>query len=192
MTMLSPKFLVFDSKAGPNVEGEGFTYCVSRDANVQWPKLVRRGRPRKDPKEQGRSLKYPIKEVDRPTKERYEFVDCSDGQQPNDSNTRKLVRTHVMRNYRRQKQIAAEAKLGPQGRGIESQDDDDAKTMAELECPLVPSLEHWSADPFDSFPIAMQPYMHELLYEYVSAVADHLYPIEAYWGFNPTKSSGCP
>jgi len=108
-------------------------------------------------------LKYPLKEVERPSKERYGFVDCSDGRRPNDPNTRKFVRTHVMHNYRRQKQMAAHAKPGPQDMEIESQDND-AETIVELERPLIPSPERWSKDPFDSFPIKMQPYMHDLLY----------------------------
>lgn len=44
---LSPKFLVFDSKSGPEREDGGVIYCSSQHANVQWPKSVRRGRPRK-------------------------------------------------------------------------------------------------------------------------------------------------
>jgi hypothetical protein len=47
MATLSPKFLVFDSKTGPESEDRGLIYCSSKDANVQWPKSVRRGRPRK-------------------------------------------------------------------------------------------------------------------------------------------------
>ena len=44
-----------------------------------------------------------------------------------------------MHNYRRQKQIDA------------------------LDAPLVLSTERWSKNPFDSFPIKMQPQMHALL-----------------------------
>ncbi|KFZ04569.1 hypothetical protein V502_10051, partial [Pseudogymnoascus sp. VKM F-4520 (FW-2644)] len=110
MTMFSPKFLVFDSKTGPESENRGLIYCQSKDANVQWPKLSRRGRPRKNLKEHGRSLEYPLKELERPSKERYEFVNYSDGRRPSDSNTRKLVRTHVMHNYRHKQEIAAPLK----------------------------------------------------------------------------------
>ncbi len=47
MTTLSPKFLVFDSKTGSESEDGGLIHCSSKDANVQWPKSVPRGRPRK-------------------------------------------------------------------------------------------------------------------------------------------------
>ncbi|KAK9427244.1 fungal-specific transcription factor domain-containing protein [Lipomyces doorenjongii] len=184
MTTLSPKFLVFDSKTGPTSEEGGLIYCSSKDANVQWPKSVRRGRPRKDLEEHWRSSKYPLKEVERPSKQRYEFVDCSDGRRPNDPNTRKVVRTHVMHNYQRQKR-------GLQDMEIESQDND-AERVVEFKCPLILSPERWSRDPFNSFPIKMQPHMHHLLYIYVSAAANHLYQIEAYWGFNPTEKLWVP
>jgi hypothetical protein len=46
--MQSPKFLVFDTNAGLKGKDGGVIYCLStKDAGVQWPKLVRRGRPRK-------------------------------------------------------------------------------------------------------------------------------------------------
>lgn len=61
-----------------------------------------------------------------------------------------------------------------------------------LERPPIPSPERWSRDPFDSFPIEMQPHMHDLLCLYTSAAADYLYPIEAYWGFNPTQKIWVP
>jgi hypothetical protein len=101
-----------------------------------------------DLKEYGGSLKHPSTEVERPSKERYEFVDCSDGRRPNDPNTRKVVRTHVMHNYPRQKQIAAHAKPGLQVVGVERQDND-AETIVGLERPLVLSPERWSKDSFD-------------------------------------------
>jgi hypothetical protein len=68
-----------------------------------------------------------------------------------------------MHNYQRQKQIAAHAEPGLQVVEIERQDND-AETIIELERPLILSPERWSTDPFDSFPIKMQPHMHGLLY----------------------------
>jgi hypothetical protein len=76
--------------------------------------------------------------------------------QPNDPKTRKFVRTHVMHNHQQQKRRIQDME-------IESQDDD-AETILELKRPLIASPERWSRDPFDSFPIKMQPYMHELLH----------------------------
>ncbi|KAE9369155.1 hypothetical protein N431DRAFT_469085 [Stipitochalara longipes BDJ] len=38
----------------------------------------------------------------------------------------------------------------------------------------------------------MQSYVHDLLNLFVSAVADHAYQIEAYWGFNPIKKLWVP
>ena len=55
---------------------------------------------------------------------------------------------------------------------IESQDND-AETIVELERPLILSPEGWSQDPFDSFPIKMQPDMHNLLYV-CKSTAPHL------------------
>ncbi|CZR67531.1 uncharacterized protein PAC_17430 [Phialocephala subalpina] len=191
MTTSSPTFLVFDSKTGSKSEDGGLIYCSSEAANVQWPKSVRRGRPRKDITGHGRSSKYPSKEVARPSKKHYEFVDCSDGRRPTDPGSRKFVRTHVMHNYRRQKQIDAQAKPGLQDMEIESRHND-AETIMELERPRILSLESWSRDPFNSFSIKMQPYMHELLHLYVSVVADHAYKIEAYWGLNPIKKLWVP
>jgi len=46
---------------------------------------------------------------------------------------------------------------------IESQGND-TETIVTLKRPLVLSPERWSRDPFDSFPIKMQPSMHDLLY----------------------------
>jgi hypothetical protein len=67
-----------------------------------------------------------------------------------------------MHNYRRQKRIAADVKPGVQETESESQDNDTGE-IVELERPLVLSPERWSTDPFDSFPIKMQQYMHDLL-----------------------------
>jgi hypothetical protein len=125
-----------------------------------------------DLKEHERSLKYPSKEVERPSKERYEFVDCSDGRRPSNPNTRKFVRTHVMHNYRRQQQLAVQPKPGLQDMEIDSQDND-ADTIVDLGRPLMLSSERWSKDPFDSFPIQMQPYMHDLL-DLCKSTAPHL------------------
>jgi hypothetical protein len=55
---------------------------------------------------------------------------------------------------------------------IERQDND-AETIVELERPLILSPERWSKDPFDSFPIKMQPYMHDLLH-LCKSTAPHL------------------
>jgi len=104
---------------------------------------------------EGSSSKDLLKKDKEVSKEQYGFIDCSDGRQPNDGKTRKFVRTHVMHNYRRQQRVAADVISGLQN--------NDTETIVELEHPLVSSLERWNADPFDSFPIKMQPYMHENL-----------------------------
>lgn len=102
------------------------------------------------------------KGIEKP-KERYEFVDCSNGQQPNDPNTRKFVRTHVMHNYCRQKQIAVYR--DPRSQDIEiNNKDNNGGQIDELQRPPHAPPERWSIDPFDSFPIKMTPYMHELLH----------------------------
>lgn len=124
-----------------------------------------------DLKEDRRSLKYQSKEVQR-AKQRYEFVDCSDGRRPNNPNTRKFVRTHVMHNYRRQQQIAAHPKPGLQDTEIESQEND-AVIIVELECPSILSTGRWSKHPFDRFPIKTQPYVHDLL-DLCESTAPHL------------------
>ena len=49
--------------------------------------------------------------------------------------------------------------------------DGDAEPLVKFGCSVTPSPEHWSRDPFNSFPIKMQPYMHELLYLCKSTVA---------------------
>ena len=103
-----------------------------------------------------------LKGIEKP-KERYEFVDCSNGQRPNDPNTRKFVRTHVMHNYRRQKRIAVHGKPAPRDIEIGNQDNN-VQRIDELQRHPVISPERWSIDPFDSFPIKMKPYMHELLH----------------------------
>lgn len=126
-----------------------------------------------------------------------------------------------MHDYLRQKKIAAHAKSGLQDLEIESQHNDTEKII-ELERSLNLSPERWSTDPFDSFPMKMQPHMHDLLHLCkstaphsteillqishdilvhkladaviidVSAFTDHFYPIEAYWGFNPSKKVWVP
>lgn len=73
-----------------------------------------------------------------------------------------------MHNYLRQKR-------GVQDIEVEIQDID-AETVAETERPPVLSHERWNRDPFNSFPIKMQPYMHGLLYSCKSTtpyVKDH-------------------
>jgi hypothetical protein len=68
-----------------------------------------------------------------------------------------------MHDYRRQKQIAANAKPRLQDVEIEVQDND-AKSIVDLERLLIPSPKRGSRDPIDSFLIKMQPHMHDLLY----------------------------
>ena len=68
-----------------------------------------------------------------------------------------------MHDYRRQKQIAANAKPRLQDVEIEIRDND-AKSIVDLECLPISSPKRGSRDPFDSFPIKMQPHMHDLLY----------------------------
>ena len=122
-----------------------------------------------------------------------------------------------MYDYRRQKQIAAPAKRGLQVMEI-ARKDNDAEIIVGLERPLTLPPERWSMDPFDSLPIEMPPHRYDLLYlckptariiSYkchtaslhgfadaiiidVSVVAEYLYPIEAQWGFNPTKKLWVP
>ena len=70
-----------------------------------------------------------------------------------------------MHNYRRQKKMtAAQTKLDIQDVEIRTGEYDAEAVVQVLESPLVLSSEPWGWDPFDSFPIKMQPYMHELLY----------------------------
>ena len=59
-----------------------------------------------------------------------------------------------MQNYQRQKHE-------PQNKETESRDDS-AETA--IEPPLVLSPERWSRDPFDSFPMKIEPDMHNQLY----------------------------
>jgi hypothetical protein len=68
-----------------------------------------------------------------------------------------------MHDYRRQKQIAANAKPGLYEAEIEIRDND-AKSIVDLERLLIPSPKRGSRDLFNSFPIKMQPHMHDLIY----------------------------
>ncbi|KAI1376859.1 fungal-specific transcription factor domain-containing protein [Hypoxylon crocopeplum] len=182
MATLSPKFLVFDSNKGSKGEHGELIYCPSKNANVQWPKTSRRGRPRKE--ESLRSSKYLLREAENSSKQRYGFVECSDGQRPSDSNTRKFVRSHVMRDYRQQKRVLRGVPVGSEG--------DEAMAVTEPEIPSIQTPERWRWDPFESFPIKMLPYMQDLLYLYISTATEYLYPIEAYWGFNPSRDVWVP
>ncbi|KAF2815865.1 uncharacterized protein BDZ99DRAFT_514505 [Mytilinidion resinicola] len=190
MTTISPQFLVFDSKTGPKSEEGRTIYCSSKDSKVEWPPSVRRGRPRKG----GSSLKS---QAERSPKQRYEFVDCSDRKRPNDAFTRKLVRTHVMHDHRRQKRGLQDLETSNRDHDLEpvvelESQDDNAEQILELAYPPFLTPERWSRDPFDSFPLKMQPHMHELLYLYVSAASPYLYPIEAHYGLNPTSTHWVP
>jgi hypothetical protein len=68
-----------------------------------------------------------------------------------------------MHDYRRQKQMAAKTKPGPQDSEIEIRDND-TNSIVDLERLLIPSPKRGSRDPFDSFPIKMQPHMHDLIH----------------------------
>ncbi len=67
-----------------------------------------------------------------------------------------------MHNYQRQKQKAAHPKLSSEAVAINSKDDLPVIIFESENLPIL-SLERWSTDPFDSFPVKMQPYMFELL-----------------------------
>jgi hypothetical protein len=90
------------------------------------------------------------------SKQQYEFVEYANEQRFRNPNTGKLVRTHVMQNFQRQKRRL-------QNKGIESQRND-VEAVVSTERRLVVPPERWSKDPFNCFPIKMEPYMHELLY----------------------------
>jgi hypothetical protein len=69
-------------------------------------------------------------------------MSLSDGRQSYDPNARKFVRTHVMHNNQRQKQVAAHAKPGLQVMEIQ-REDNDAETIVERERPVILSPERW-------------------------------------------------
>lgn len=104
-----------------------------------------------------------MEEVARLSKNFFEFVECSNGQRSNDPRTRKFVRTHVMHNYRRRQQAATKEKLGNENNELRVSRGD-VEIIIALQNSHILSSERWSRDPFDSFPVKMQPYMHELLH----------------------------
>jgi hypothetical protein len=67
-----------------------------------------------------------------------------------------------MHNYRRQQKIAANAKPELQDMEIEIPANY-ANSIVDLESLLIPSPRRGTRDPFDSFPIKMQPHMHSLI-----------------------------
>jgi hypothetical protein len=89
------------------------------------------------------------------SKEPFGWVGCSNGRPLKDLKTRKFIRTHVMHRYKQQKRGTQNLKHDGQNH--------DAMALNKHTCPVA-SPERWSRDPFNSFPIDMQPRMHELLY----------------------------
>ncbi|MCJ1326772.1 hypothetical protein MMC10_003437 [Thelotrema lepadinum] len=116
-----------------------------------------------EPKERKPSLQHP-----RP---RYGFVECPGGQRSSHPSTDKLVRTHVMYNFLREKQTVAGAQS--KGRKTEGETSQDSSAMlAKLAHLPVTCPERWSPDPFDAFPIPMRSNIHELLYLCAFTVPD--------------------
>jgi len=189
MASLSPKFIVLNLESSSKGE-EGLIYCSSNNAHTHWPKPFRRGRPRKESIKHEHLLKPSCKGADRSSRDHYEFVSYSDGQQPDGPDTRKLVRAHVMRNHRRQQRLAPHSEQGIHDTETQSRGDCADTTGYERRFIWWPA--RWGRDPFKSFPIEMQPYMFDLIDLYTSAVADHAYRIEACWGLNPMLTLWMP
>ena len=68
---------------------------------------------------------------------------------------------HEHRRKKEQKVVHAKARSHEINRKHQQHD---VRSSPGPECALTLSPERWSRDPFDSFPINMQPYMHELVY----------------------------
>jgi hypothetical protein len=67
-----------------------------------------------------------------------------------------------MQNYRRQKKRVMNVK--PVLQGLLGHGEDTETSIVELKCSNILLFERWGTDPFDCFPIKMEPYMHELLH----------------------------
>jgi hypothetical protein len=92
----------------------------------------------------------------------YEFVDCKDGGLAKDPRTQQGIRSHVMQNYRRQKQEVTHPKNEIR-RSQKENRDELARVSSGAELPLALSTERWGKDPFDSLPLKMQPQTFDLL-----------------------------
>ena len=158
MTSEPLKFLVFESKTGPMNGDEEMVYSASNFADVRWPPSVRRGRPKKDRSADNDRHERSLVKKEMCLKPKYEFVECSNDARSNGPKTRKLVRSHVMRNFRQRKQSLQRNELD-----IEGQDQYRRTARFEDHFDNQPP-ERWSWDPFNSFPMEMQPHMQNLLY----------------------------
>ncbi|KAI1342902.1 fungal-specific transcription factor domain-containing protein [Xylariaceae sp. FL0016] len=102
-----------------------------------------------------------------------------------------FVRAHVMHKYWEQKKIDKQTNHEYQDVLVDSHSENPQRQTRVYET-CLPQPERWRTDPFDCFPINMQPYMHELLLMFISAFTDELYTIEMYWGVNPAKTFWVP
>ncbi|KIW00114.1 uncharacterized protein PV09_08296 [Verruconis gallopava] len=178
MATESSRFIFFRSQPVSGAKLDDPVDCLFRDGDVLWPGSKRRGRPRKNPPnasfQAAQALAAPS----------YAFVDCSDTFKPTNPAKRRFIRTHVMRYYQHRKV----------GCLIGNDSGCRSSTQTNAENAVFPSslprLLSW--EPFDCFPLKMQPYMHDLFYQYVYIASSYLYSLEARWGFNPTQKVWIP
>ena len=127
---------------------------------------------------------------------RFEFVSTSGPTSNKDPSTRKLVRTHVMREVSREKRLQRQKWLDSFTTKRPSPSTEDEQTSHELSTAFhVPvankALGASIEGCLSTFPIPMQSHLYTVILRGLGTFSTAMYPMESWLRFNPIKAANC-
>ncbi|KAN0102229.1 hypothetical protein V8E51_012739 [Hyaloscypha variabilis] len=173
---------------------------------------VKRGRPKKERQTSPGECNEESQINEYSSTSKFSFVTYTASPQNAGPKIQTLVRRRAMLNYRRQerkqKSVSEEAEKPstdfpanhsfPEGKKDDSEvlrqnvaDDRMNSALPTITADLLPK-EITAVEPFNAFPIKIEPYMLELLLSYTTSVYETMYTIEKHVNLNPAKDYWLP
>ncbi|KAH6695952.1 hypothetical protein BKA61DRAFT_623615 [Leptodontidium sp. MPI-SDFR-AT-0119] len=204
----SSNIVIFDSSPSP-FHSHPSILISCRDGPQKLTGLVKRGRPRKE-HQKSPSEESQIK--DNSSTSNFSFVTYTSSPQDAGPKIQKFVRRRAMLHYRRQereqksereveKKFRASCSANhpfPEAKKVDDKvfrrsvaDNRTNSALPATTDDLLPK-EITAVDPFNAFPIKIEPYMLELLSSYTTSIYETMYTFEKHVNLNPPKDYWLP